>query len=121
MKRKVAAVVLCAAMTASMLGACGSTGSSSSADSASGSSASSAAEEGSSDGKKVEIEFVQVKREASESYDKVIAAFEEKYPNGSDESYDPDFDFYEGEPMKEWEAEADRANEIPVEMLMGNY
>ena len=81
MKRKVAAVVLCAAMTASMLGACGSTGSSSSADSASGSSASSAAEEGSSDGKKVEIEFVQVKREASESYDKVIAAFEEKYPN----------------------------------------
>ena len=47
--------------------------------------------------------------------------FEEKYPNGSDESYDPDFDFYEGEPVKEWEAEADRANEIPVEMLMGNY
>lgn len=81
MKRKAAAVVLCAAMTASMLGACGSTGSSSSADSASGSSASSTAEEGSSDGKKVEIEFVQVKREASESYDKVIKAFEEKYPN----------------------------------------
>jgi hypothetical protein len=47
--------------------------------------------------------------------------FEEKYPDGSDESYAPDFDFYEGEPVKEWEAEADRANEIPVEMLMGNY
>ena len=45
--------------------------------------------------------------------------FEVKYPDGSDDSCDPDF--YEGEPVKEWEAEADRANEIPVEMLRGNY
>ena len=79
MKRKVAAVVLCGVMTASMLGACGSTAST---DSTSGSTASSsAADEKSSDGKKVEIEFVQVKREAADSYDKVIKAFEEKYPN----------------------------------------
>ena len=47
--------------------------------------------------------------------------FEVKNPDGSDESYDPDFDYYEGEPVREWEAKADRANEIPVEMLMGNY
>ena len=47
--------------------------------------------------------------------------FEVKYPEGSDNDSDNDCDFYEGEPVKEWEAEADRANEIPVEMLMGNY
>ena len=31
--------------------------------------------------------------------------FEEKYPNGSDDDREEDFDYYEGEPIKPWEEE----------------
>lgn len=33
--------------------------------------------------------------------------FAEKYPNGSDDDHEEDFDFYEGEPIKPWEEETD--------------
>ena len=67
MKKKILAAVLCMAMTSSLMIGCGE-----SKEESSGGSGSSG---------KVEIEFVQVKREAAESYTKLIEAFEEKYPD----------------------------------------
>ena len=66
MKKKIMAVILCLAMASTFVVGCGQkkeTDLGKSAEKSSG---------------KVEIEFVQVKREAAESYTKVIEAFQKK-------------------------------------------
>ena len=68
MKKKIMAVILCLAMVSTFVVGCGQkkeTDLGKSAEKSSG---------------KVEIEFVQVKREAAESYTKVIEAFQKKKP-----------------------------------------
>ena len=69
MKKKIMAVTLCLAMVSTFAVGCGQKNETDSGKS----------EEKSSG--KVEIEFVQVKREAAESYTKVIEAFEKETPN----------------------------------------
>ena len=69
MKKKIMAVTLCLAMASTFVVGCGQkkeTDSGKSEEKSSG---------------KVEIEFVQVKREAAESYTKVIEAFEKENPD----------------------------------------
>lgn len=69
MKKKIMAVTLCLAMASTFVVGCGQkkeTDSGKSEEKSSG---------------KVEIEFVQVKREAAESYTKVIEAFQKKNPD----------------------------------------
>ncbi len=69
MKKKIMAVILCLAMVSTFVVGCGQkkeTDLGKSAEKSSG---------------KVEIEFVQVKREAAESYTKVIEAFQKKNPD----------------------------------------
>ena len=69
MKKKIMAVTLCLAMVSTFAVGCGQKNETDSGKS----------EEKSSG--KVEIEFVQVKREAAESYTKVIEAFEKENPD----------------------------------------
>ena len=69
MKKKIMAVTLCLAMVSTFAVGCGQKNETDSGKS----------EEKSSG--KVEIEFVQVKREAAESYTKVIEAFQKKNPD----------------------------------------
>lgn len=69
MKQKIMVAALCLAMTSQLMVGCGEKKTEESGmggEKASG---------------KVEIEFVQVKREAAESYEKVIDAFQKKYPD----------------------------------------
>ena len=69
MKKKIIAVTLCLAMASTLVVGCGQKKGEDSG------------KEGEKSSEKVEIEFVQVKREAAESYTKVIEAFQEKNPD----------------------------------------
>lgn len=73
MKKRLLAALLSAMLLTTALAGCGD-GGSTSGDNSEGSN-------GGTEGKKVEIEFFQQKREATESFDKVIKAFQEKNQN----------------------------------------